>query len=222
MCWAISVLPNQGGRQCEAEIRSSPRHLQISPFVPHFSSINLTFGLDWLCCFVDACSHSAIVLSRSIMRTISHRDMAPSWWENQSEFIHQSGPRCPLTDWVAFCTDGAQVRCQVWDLGLVLFGTAGATQMRCTHLSKGHRGKKWRMPANCPPPPPPLFPVGGCRTGGASTWDRNFGAHCINQLFVCSCQLALSSTSSGESWKGHTTLSQSSHAPLKFRLFFFN
>lgn len=69
--------------------------------------------------------------------------------------------------------------------------------MRCAHLSKGHRGKNGERRQIASPFHPPLFfPVGlRHRRGlhvGQELWRR-----CINQLFVCSCQLVLSSTSSG-------------------------
>lgn len=85
----------------------------------------------------------------------------PWWWKNQSEFIHQREPRCPLTDRVAFCTaDGVQVRCQRRDLAAVLFGSAGDAPTRCTHQSKGHSGKneECRKIASPSPPPQPRPP----------------------------------------------------------------
>lgn len=174
MCWAISALPNQGGRQCEAEIRSPPRHLQILPFILHFSSINLTFGPYWLCCFMDTCSHLAIVLSGSIMGTISHRDTAPSWWENQSEFILQSGAPGPA-DWlggILYRRSAGTVsalrfgRCVIWNSGSR--ECAAHTWVKVTEGKMENAGKLHLLSI------PPSFSPWGCGTGGASTWDRNF------------------------------------------------
>lgn len=62
--------------------------------------------------------------------------------------IHSSIWAPVFDDWVAFGKDWVQVWWQVCDCPLVLFRTAGDSQIHCTHLRKGHR-EKWRTVANC-------------------------------------------------------------------------
>lgn len=113
------------------------------------------------------------------MGTIFYSDTAMSLWAARLKFIHQSGRLCLMTGWHL----GEGIRWQVRDCPLALFRTAGDSQIHCTHLRKGHRGKmesSGKLPLH-PIAVPPLrqyvirsATLEGRRELWALTWDENF------------------------------------------------